>query len=235
VTDGRDQLAFALDVATLDEALSLIDVLAPEVGVFKVGLELFTAAGPAAVRAVHDAGRECFLDLKLHDIGATVARAVGSAANLGVEYLTLHAAAGAEALRQAAQVAAQSRTRLLAITVLTSMNDADLATIGMAGPSDAAVTRLATIARDAGVHGLVCSALEVAKLRATLGPSAFLVTPGIREAGAAKGDQQRTQGPTEAIAAGANLLVVGRPIRDADEPLAAARRYRLAIAAARAS
>lgn len=235
MTDGRDQLAFALDVATLDEAVALIALLAPDVGVFKVGLELFTAAGPAAVRAVHDAGCECFLDLKLHDIAATVARAVDRAARLGVNYLTLHAAAGAEAMRHAAQAAAGSQTRLLAITVLTSLNDSDLAAIGLAGPADAAVKRLATLAQTAGVNGFVCSALEVPQLRAVLGATAFLVTPGIREAGAAKGDQQRTQGPAEAIAAGSNLLVVGRPIRDAADPLAAARRFRLAIATAKAS
>lgn len=235
MTDGREQLAFALDVATLEQAKSLIALLAPEVGVFKVGLELFTAAGPAAVHAVHEAGRACFLDLKLHDIGATVARAVGSATNLGVKYLTLHAVVGPDGLRQAVEIAAGSRTQLLAITVLTSLDDADLATIGLAGPADDAVVRLATLASSAGVNGFVCSAREVARLRALLGPSACLVTPGIREPGADKGDQQRTEGPAQAIAAGSNLIVVGRPIRDAADPLAAARRFRLAVAGARAT
>lgn len=235
MTDGRDQLAFALDVATLAEAKRMISLLAPEVGVFKVGLELFTAVGPAAIDAVHEAGRECFLDLKLHDIAATVARSVKAATQLGVAYLTLHAVAGGSALQQAAESVVGSRTRLLAITVLTSLNDRDLDAVGLAGPAEAAVMRLASLASASGIGGVVCSALEVPKLRAALGPAAFLVTPGIRETDAAKGDQQRTQGPAEAISAGSNLLVVGRPIRDAADPLAAAHRYRMAIATAKRS
>lgn len=232
---GRDQLAFALDVPTLGQARELITLLSDEVGVFKVGLELFTSAGPDAIKAVHAMGCACFLDLKLHDISATVARAVAAAANLGVEYLTLHAVAGTEALRQASNAAAHSRTRLLAITVLTSLSDADLTEIGLAGSTRESANRLARLAQGAGVNGFVCSAQEARELRGLLGPSAFLVTPGIREASDAKGDQQRTEGPTEAIAAGSNLLVVGRPIRDAADPVAAARRFRLAIAAAHTS
>ncbi len=234
MTPGRDQLAFALDVPTLKQAQGLITLLQEDVGVFKVGLELFTAAGPDAVKAVHDVGRACFLDLKLHDIPATVARAVSAAASMGVELLTVHAASGSDALRQASQAANGSATRLLAITVLTSMDDQGLAEVGVAGPTASAVTRFATLAKNTGVNGLVCSAREVASLRALLGDSAFLVTPGIREPGAARGDQQRTEGPAEAIAAGSNLLVVGRPIRDASDPAAAARRFRHLIAATRA-
>jgi orotidine-5'-phosphate decarboxylase len=236
MTSGRDQLAFALDVTSLAQARALIASLSTEVGVFKVGLELFTAAGPDAVQAVHDAGCACFLDLKLHDIPATVARATAAAAELGVEYLTLHASAGATALSQAQAAVAGSKTRLLAITVLTSMSDADLTDLGFATTAaDAMVARFAMLAQRAGVTGLVCSALEAATLRAMLGSTAFLVTPGIRQPGAAKGDQQRTLGPTEAITAGSDLLVVGRPIRDAADPLVAARNFRLAIAAAKPS
>jgi len=202
------------------------------VGVFKVGLELFTAAGPDAVRLVHDAGRACFLDLKLHDIPATVGRAVGAAAAMGVEYLTVHAACGPEALRAAEQAAATSRTRLLAITVLTSLSNGDLEALGMRGGTSSAAERLAQLAQSNGVNGFVCSALEAASLRSIFGPSAFLATPGIREPGTEVGDQERVEAPAAAIAAGSNLLVVGRPIRDALDPVAAAERFRLAIAGA---
>ncbi len=232
MTAGRDQLAFALDVPSLAHARDLMTQLKDEVGVFKVGLELFTSAGPDAVRAVHDMGCACFLDLKLHDIPATVARATAAAAELGVEYLTLHASAGTTALKQAQDATAGSRTRLLAITVLTSMSGSDLREIGFPLAPDAAVEHLAQLAARAGVTGLVCSAQEARSLRALLGSSAFLVTPGIREPDAPKGDQQRTLGPAEAIAAGSSMLVVGRPIRDAAAPVAAARAFRLAIAAA---
>lgn len=232
---GRERLAFALDVPSLAKARPLIDQLKGEVGVFKVGLELFTAAGPEAVRVVHDAGSACFLDLKLHDIPATVGRAVAAAAAMGVEYLTVHAACGPEALMAAQQAAAASKTRLLAITVLTSLSDADLLAIGMDGVASTAAERLAHLAQTHGVNGFVCSAREAAALRRTLGPTAFLVTPGIREPGTDVGDQERVEGPADAIAAGSNLLVVGRPIRDAKDPLAAAVRFRTAIAGAQAS
>lgn len=231
MTPGRDQLAFALDVPTLKQAQALIEQLHSDVGVFKVGLELFTAAGPDAVKAVHERGCACFLDLKLHDIPATVARAVSAAADMGVAYLTLHAASGSEALRQASRAATGTSTRLLAITVLTSLDNSDLSALGIAGTAQTVAERFATLAQAAGVNGMVCSAREVASIRALLGSSAFLVTPGIREPGAAAGDQQRTEGPAEAIAAGSNLLVVGRPIRDAEDPVAAARRFRQLIAA----
>lgn len=213
-------------------ARPLVDQLKGEVGVFKVGLELFTAAGPDAVRVVHDAGSACFLDLKLHDIPATVGRAVAAAAAMGVEYLTVHAACGPEALTVAHRAAAGSKTRLLAITVLTSLSDADLLSIGITGGAPKTAARLARLAQTSGFNGFVCSAREAADLRTTLGPTAFLVTPGIREAGDETGDQERVEGPANAIAAGSDLLVVGRPIRDAVDPLAAAVRFRLAIAGA---
>jgi orotidine-5'-phosphate decarboxylase len=217
-----EQLAFALDVPTLREADALIELLGESVGVFKVGLELFTAHGPDAVRAVHARGRKCFLDLKVHDIPATVARSVQSAADLGAAFLTLHAACGPQGLREAARAANGSALRLLAVTVLTSMDDEALAAIGMPTPASHAVDRLADLAWASGVQGFVCSPAECGALRKRLGPSAYLVTPGVRPAGAKLGDQRRVATPGTAIADGASLLVVGRPIRDAADPRAAA-------------
>jgi orotidine-5'-phosphate decarboxylase len=223
---------FPLDVHTLGEAERYLDLLAEHVGVFKVGLELFTAVGPAAVHAVHARQRRCFLDLKLHDIPATMAGAVGAAASLGVAYLTLHGSAGGAGLQASVRAAEQSPTKLLAVTVLTSMDAQALAAIGVsAAPADA-VLRLARLAKDSGVSGMVCSPLECAVLRDALGPDMELVTPGIRPAGGVAGDQKRIATAASAIAAGANLLVVGRPIREAEDPRAAARAVALEIAQA---
>lgn len=222
-TPARDRLVFALDVATLGEARELVALLREDVGVFKVGLELFTATGPEAVKLVHDAGARCFLDLKLHDISETVARAVATAASMGVQYLTVHAACGPRALERAAEMAAPSATQLLAITVLTSLDDGELRAIGLSGTTADAALRLAKFAVHAGVSGLVCSPLECAAMRAELGPRVRLVVPGVRPAGASTDDQRRVATPTEAVRAGADLLVVGRPIRDASDPRAAAR------------
>jgi orotidine-5'-phosphate decarboxylase len=223
---AKERLIYPLDVASLAEARDQVALLAGEVGVFKVGLELFTTSGPEAVRLVHDAGARCFLDLKLHDIGETVARSVAAAVALRVRFLTVHAVNGARALTRAAQAAAGSDTQLLAVTVLTSLEDADLAEIGLSGPTGDAVTRLAGVAFGAGVPGLVCSPRECASLRAALGPAGrgpVLVVPGVRPAGAATNDQRRVATPADAIRAGADYLVVGRPIRDAADPRGAAR------------
>jgi orotidine-5'-phosphate decarboxylase len=229
--DPRSRIALALDVPNLDAAKALIEQTHEHVGTFKVGLELFTAVGPAAVEAVHSAGAKCFLDLKLHDIPATMERSVASASSMGVAYLTVHASAGSEALQQAS-VGAGS-TRLLAVTVLTSLDDAALDAIGLSGGLGDAANRLAMLAWHAGVRGFVASAHECAGLRAMLGEEAFLVTPGIRPAGADLGDQKRVMTPANAITAGADLLVVGRPVRDANDPRAAAadiaREVRLAL------
>src|SRR5690606_17406700 len=219
-SSGRDKLALALDVTALPQATEWIARMRGEVGVLKVGLELFTAAGPRAVEAVLDSGARCFLDLKLHDIPATVAHAVSSARALGVQYLTLHALAGREALEAAVEAAGPEMT-LLAVTVLTSADAATLRAIGLEGPPEAAVLRLGRLAADAGVPGLVCSAHECAPLRAALGPAVQLVVPGIRPAGAALDDQRRAATPAAAIGDGADLLVVGRPIRGAADPVAA--------------
>ena len=218
--DPGSRIALALDVPDLDAARRLIDKTREHVGTFKVGLELYTGSGPAAVEAVHAAGAECFLDLKLHDIPATMGRSVAQAASMGVAYLTVHGAAGLESLRQANDNA--GATRLLAVTVLTSLDAAALEAIGVSGGPQRAVNRLAKLAWDAGLRGFVTSAHECAALREALGKDAFLVTPGIRPAHADVGDQKRVMTPADAIDAGADLLVVGRPIRDASDPSEAA-------------
>lgn len=229
---GAERIVLALDVDGLDEARRWIDLLQGEVGVFKVGLELYTAAGPAAVEAVHRAGAHCFLDLKLHDIPATMASAARAAAKQGVKYLTVHASAGPAALREVARAVEGTATTILAVTVLTSLDTAELGAIGLAGtPADAAL-RLARIARDAGVHGLVCSPHEVAELRGVVGSRGVLVVPGVRPAGSEVGDQRRVATPAATIRAGADLLVVGRPIRGVSDPRAAARAIADEIAAA---
>jgi orotidine-5'-phosphate decarboxylase len=218
--DPRSRIALALDVPDLGAAKALIEQTRDHLDTFKVGLELFTAAGPLAIEAIHAADARCFLDLKLHDIPATMGRAVARAASMGVAYLTVHGAAGPEALREAQENAGS--TRLLAVTVLTSLDAAALAAIGLTGTPDSAANRLAKLAWNAGLRGFVASAQESASLRGDLGEEAFLVTPGIRPAGADRGDQKRVMTPTAAIEAGADLLVVGRPIRDARDPSHAA-------------
>lgn len=218
--DPRSRIALALDVADLDAAARLVDQTKEHVGVFKVGLELYTAVGPAAVELVHAAGARCFLDLKLHDIPATMGRSVARASAMGVAYLTVHALAGSSALQAAEERA--GGTRLLAVTVLTSLDGAALDEIGLGSSPAHAASRLATLAMASGVSGFVTSALECSALRESLGEEAFLVTPGIRPSGAAVGDQRRIMTPADAIEAGADLLVIGRPIRDAADPNQAA-------------
>jgi orotidine-5'-phosphate decarboxylase len=221
---ARSRLVFALDYPTLAEARSGAALVLDSVGVLKVGLELFAREGPAAARCASDLGCEVFLDLKLHDIPETVARAVQSAVELGVRYLTLHASGGPRMLEQAVRQAEGSSLTLLAVTVLTSLDAADLAVLGVAEPPAAHAVRLARLARTSGVGGIVCSPAEVGAMRSELGPNAVLVTPGIRPRGSiGLDDQKRTGTPEAAIRSGASLLVVGRPIRDADDPAAAAR------------
>ncbi|MGB5811287.1 MAG: orotidine-5'-phosphate decarboxylase [Polyangiales bacterium] len=218
--DAASRLALALDVPNLDAATRLIDQTRRSIGVYKIGLELFTAVGPAAVQAVANVGAKCFLDLKIHDIPATMARTVTRARDMGVDFLTVHGAAGEEALSLANENA--GGTRLLAVTVLTSFDDASLSKIGFrSGATEAAMT-LAHVAWRAGLRGFVSSAHECKALRDELGDDAFLVTPGIRPSGVDAGDQKRIMTPASAIAAGSSLLVVGRPIRDSDDPTAAA-------------
>jgi orotidine-5'-phosphate decarboxylase len=215
----RERIVVALDVATLDEAVDLARRLESHVGWFKVGLELFIAHGPAAVRAIAAHG-PVFLDLKLHDIPTTVARAVSSAARLDVGLLTIHAGGGS-AMMRAAREAAGDAVRLLGVTVLTSTSDEELAELGSASASTQ-VPRLARLARAAGLDGLVCAPSDLAGVRAVTGPGALLVTPGIRATPGETDDHARALSASQAVSAGADLLVVGRPITRAKDPVAAA-------------
>ena len=229
---ASDRLVLALDVPSLDAARPLLAQVGAEVGCVKVGLELFTAEGPRAVEAVHASGAACFLDLKLHDIPATVARACEAAARLGVRYLTLHASSGPAALAAARRAVEGSTTRLLAVTALTSLDANDLEAIGMSGTPEAVVRRLATLAATCGLDGFVCAPAECGVVRAVAGRVGLLVVPGVRPRGSERGDQARVATPAEAIRAGADLLVVGRPIRDADDPREAVRAIASEIAEA---
>ncbi len=226
---GRERIIAALDVPDLMAAAALAQKLAGHVGLFKIGLELFVAHGKAALDAVEPFGLKVFLDLKLHDIPQTVESAARGAGALGVSMVTVHATGGAamvaaarRGLHQGAQKAGKPAPLLLAVTVLTSLGDDDLAAIGLRGPASEAVLRLARLATSAGADGLVCSPAEVAALRQALGPAPVLVVPGIRPAGARRGDQRRTGTPREAIVDGATYLVIGRPLKDSSDPGAAA-------------
>jgi orotidine-5'-phosphate decarboxylase len=210
----------ALDTADPAQALALGRAVASHVGGLKLGLEFFMANGPAGVRAIASLGLPLFLDVKLHDIPNTVAGALAALAALDVAIVNVHAGGG-QAMLEAARAAIAPPTRLIAVTVLTSLDDADLTATGVADGAAAQVMRLATLARDAGLDGLVCSAAEVAGLRAAW-PDALLVVPGIRPEGAAQEDQKRVMAPREALAAGASILVIGRPITGAADPTAAA-------------
>lgn len=229
-TGGASRLIPALDTGDPARAAALAAALAPHCGVLKVGLELFCAAGAPAVAAVARHA-PVFLDVKLHDIPNTVAGAIRSLLPLRPAMVTLHAAGGAAmiaAARAEAEKAGADRPMLLAVTVLTSIDAATLAATGVADAPSAQVLRLARLAVEAGADGLVCSPQEAAMLRQALGPGPALVVPGVRPAGSAAGDQARTATPAEAVAAGADWIVVGRPITGAPDPAAAA----AAIAAA---
>jgi len=221
------RVAVALDVADGARAGALAAELAAEVGVFKIGLELFTREGPGVVRAIAATGARIFLDLKYHDIPNTVERAVAAAAALpGVAYLTVHAAGGSAMLAAAVRArdaCGPQAPALLGVTVLTSLDESDLQATGVPATPRAQTLRLARLALDAGLDGLVCSADEVAALRAAFGPGPLLVVPGIRPEGSAPGDQKRTATPATALRDGASLLVVGRPITGVAVPRDAAR------------
>jgi len=218
---SRAPIAVALDAPDLDTAAYWADLVAPHVSTLKIGLELYLRFGPEAVASVRGPrGIDVFLDLKLHDIPATVGGAARSVAKVRPDLLTVHAAAGTAAIKAA--VEALPDTRIVAVTVLTSLGDSDLREIGMAGPVSDAVLRLAALAVRAGARGLVCSPREVAAVRAEVGPDITLVTPGVRPSGEANHDQARVATPQEALAAGADLLVMGRPITAAPDPGAAA-------------
>jgi orotidine-5'-phosphate decarboxylase len=221
---GRDKLIVALDVADAEKARALVRELGDSVSFYKVGKELFTAVGPSIVRDLVAGGKMVFLDLKFYDIPNTVASAVRAAAALGVSLLTVHASGGSKMLRSAVEAAAQSANNplVLAVTVLTSLSAADLEEVGVSGSVEAQVLRLAGLAIKAGCGGVVSSAQEAVRLRQSLGTGFTLVTPGIRPSGGAAADQVRVVTPEDAILAGANYLVVGRPITAAPDPVVAA-------------
>ena len=219
-------LILALDAPTLRDVAPLLSRLRGSVRWVKIGLEMFTAGGPDCVRQAADLGFDVFLDLKLHDIPNTVARAVAAAARLPIKMLTLHTAGGRDMMRRAvqAQVEAAPHLRLLGVTVLTSLGENDLREVGVGAAPETQVVRLAWLAVECGLGGLVCSPLELAPLRAQLPPSVKLVTPGIRAAGSGHTDDQtRVMTPAEAARAGADFIVVGRPIVQAADAAGAAR------------
>ena len=214
------RIIVALDLPTSAEALGLVRKLSPHAGFFKIGLQLYTAAGPDIVGAVRDEGGRVFLDLKLHDIPNTVARAVESAGSLDVEMLTIHLSGG-RAMTAAAVGATPSTMLLLGVTVLTSADDTTLRETGIDSPVAEQVLRLAKLGAESGVGGIVASAQELAPLRRAHGAKMKIVTPGIRPPGAKMDDQKRTMTPAQALNAGADFLVVGRPITAAQNPRAA--------------
>ncbi|GAA0324608.1 orotidine-5'-phosphate decarboxylase [Actinoallomurus spadix] len=214
-------IAVALDAADLETAARWAALVTPHVSTVKVGLELYLRYGPDVVASVRGAsGVKVFLDLKLHDIPATVAGAAHAVSRLKPAYLTVHAGGGAAMIRAAVEAAPQ--TKIAAVTVLTSLSEADLAGLGLEGSASDVVRRMAALAVGAGAQALVCSPREVADVRAEVGPDITLITPGVRPAGAATQDQARVATPEEALAAGADLLVIGRPITGAPDPGAAA-------------
>ncbi len=215
----RDRLIVALDVSSVEAAQALVARLGDTVSFYKIGYQLAFAGGMSYAHSLIDAGKQVFVDLKLHDIGNTVAQGVKNAARLGATFLTVHAY---PPTMQAAVEARQGGLRILAVTVLTSFNDADLAASGYAFTVSELVARRAAQARDIGVDGLVCAGEEAAMLRPIVGTDLALVTPGIRPAGAAADEQKRIMTPGKAIAAGADYLVVGRPVIAAADPKAAA-------------
>ena len=216
-----NRIFIALDTPDLARAREIASRVRHHVGGIKLGLEFFLANGRAGVHEMHALGLPIFLDLKLHDIPNTVAKAIQALRPLDVAMLTVHAAGG-RAMLEDAKAAAPAGTRVVAVTMLTSLDDADLAETGIAGAAHDQVLRLTDLARDAGVDGVVCAGTEVAAVRARW-PKGFLVVPGVRPADAATGDQKRVVTPRAALDAGASILVIGRPITAADDPDHAAR------------
>lgn len=222
------RLVVALDTSDAEGILALARRLVGRVGMFKIGLEAFTAAGPGLVDRVQEIGLPVFLDLKLHDIPNTVERAAANCARLGVALFNVHAAGGPDMVRAAAAGAdagtpsGSSRPNLLAVTVLTSLDEVALERLGMPGTAQERVLEWAAMSRDSGADGVVCSPRELAALRQRLGPQFVLLAPGIRPAGSAAGDQKRIATPASALADGADFIVVGRPITGAPDPVAAA-------------
>jgi orotidine-5'-phosphate decarboxylase len=216
----RERIIIALDVPTSEAALAVVRELSPHAGLFKIGLQLYTAAGPDMVRAVRDLGGRIFLDLKLHDIPNTVGRAVEGAGSLGVEMQTIHLSGG-RAMIEAAVLAAPPEMLLLGVTVLTSVDQTSLHETGVDAPIEKQVLRLAQLGVESRIGGVVASPLEIGALRRAHGSKLRIVTPGIRPRKVATNDQKRTLTPAEALRAGADFLVIGRPITAAPDPRAA--------------
>ena len=216
----------AIDTPDMDRAHALIAATAGAVGGVKLGLEFFVAHGPAGIRQAAGDQKNVFLDLKLHDIPNTVAGAIRAALPLDPLLITLHCTGGAAMMRAAVEARGGARTRLLGVTVLTSLDTGDLAATGQTGPVESQVQRLALLAQEAGLDGVVCSPQEVALIRAACRKDFLVVVPGIRPAGAAVGDQKRVLTPRAAIEAGADYLVIGRPITESADPGEAARAIR---------
>jgi orotidine-5'-phosphate decarboxylase len=234
-TRARDRLIVALDFPDRESALPLVEELGGLVGMFKIGSQLFTAAGPEFVKEIVRGGERVFLDLKYHDIPNTVAGAVEAAARLGVSILNVHTLGGGEMMRAAAHAVGDrgvlwiTRPAVLGVTVLTSMDKSDLADVGIEHDLREEVVRLATLARDSGLDGIVASPNEIRLIRERIAPDGFIVlTPGIRpawsETGAGRNDQKRIATPSDAIRDGADFLVIGRPITDSTDPRAAVER-----------
>lgn len=217
---ARDQLIVALDVSSAAQAQKMVSSLGDSVSFYKVGMQLYTAEGPPLVRDLVGSGRRVFLDLKYHDIPNTVGAAVGEAGKLGVNLLTVHGAGGSKMLRAAVEAARESNPamKVVAVTVLTSMDVNDLHEVGVPGELEEQVVQVASLAIKAGCHGVVSSARELKALRGRLGSNFLVVTPGVRPAGAAMGDQARVVTPREAIVAGSTHIVIGRPITGSSNP-----------------
>ena len=221
----QNPIIAALDVPTTEQAHQLIDQIGDQVGAFKVGMELFTAAGPDIIRRIRSTKAAVFLELKFHDIPNTVAKAVASAVRLDVQMLTIHAHGGLTMMKAAEEAAQETANELgqeaplvLGVSVLTSMDETDLSEIGIDTPLPDQVQRVVELGLKAGLRGFVCSPLEIERLRSFIPATTQLVTPGIRMASDAKGDQKRTKSPKEALDSGASHLVIGRPIYGAPDP-----------------
>lgn len=218
----RTELIVALDLDTVAQVDAMVAAIGPGVQWYKVGKQLFTQEGPAVVKHLQKLGKRVFLDLKFHDIPNTVAQAVRAVAAIGADMTNVHASGGRGMLEAAAAAARETQVLLIAVTVLTSMNEEELANVGVQDSPGRQVVRLARLTQQAGVAGVVCSALEIEAIRAACGPEFVLVVPGIRPAGVDHGDQKRVMTPREAATAGADYIVVGRPITKAPDPAAAA-------------
>lgn len=234
MSNASEKIIVALDVETLEQAQELVQNLSDTVGAFKIGKQLYTRCGPEAVAMVHDAGGRVFLDLKYHDIPTTVAKAGIEATRMGVFIFNVHALGGSamiaktvKAVQQTADKNGLSSPIILAVTILTSMSETDLAEVGIHEPVEQVVVRLARLAQDAGADGVVASPRELGLIKEACGPDFLVLTPGIRPTTSAQNDQKRTMTPTQAVQAGADFMVIGRPITQAPDPRAAA----LAIAA----